>query len=155
MIQTISSIKNRQKGVVLVIGLILLMVVTLIALAGMRGVTLQERMAGNSYERNIAFQSAEMVLRFVEDKLMANAGAGDPTWESGKITTTEMSEATLKSSGAWSNFSTENSVKPTGAAKPPEYNIFDMSNGCYKVNGRGYGRSADTIVVLQSVVCRE
>lgn len=55
-----------QRGVALIVVLLLLLVVTLIGLASMRGTLLQERMAGNVFARSEAFQSAEAVLREAE-----------------------------------------------------------------------------------------
>lgn len=53
---------NRQSGVALIVVLILLLVVTLLGLASMRGTLLQERMAGASYARSVAFNAAEVAL---------------------------------------------------------------------------------------------
>ena len=46
----------------LVVALVLLVAVTLIGLAGIRGTALQEKMAGNYYDRETAFQAAEAAL---------------------------------------------------------------------------------------------
>ncbi|QSX77474.1 pilus assembly PilX family protein [Agrilutibacter solisilvae] len=53
----------RQRGVTLVIVLILLLVVTLIALASLRGTLMEERMSANVLDRSLAFQAAEAALR--------------------------------------------------------------------------------------------
>ena len=60
------SQQHMQKGAALVISLILLVIMTLIGLAGIRGITQQERMANHSFDRNLAFQSTEAALREVE-----------------------------------------------------------------------------------------
>ncbi len=57
---------RRPRGVTLVIVLLLLLVVTLLGLAAMRGTLLQERMSGNTAARSAAFQVAEAVLREAE-----------------------------------------------------------------------------------------
>jgi len=62
---------ERERGAVLVIGLIMLLLLTIIGLAAIRGTDLQERMAGNLRDKNIAFQAAEAALRVGEDKLDA------------------------------------------------------------------------------------
>jgi len=51
-----------QRGMALVVSLILLITVTLVGLAGMRGTILQERMAGGAYDRETGFQAAEAAL---------------------------------------------------------------------------------------------
>ena len=53
----------RQRGVTLVVVLILLLVVTLIALASLRGTLMEERMSSNVRDRSLAFQAAEAALR--------------------------------------------------------------------------------------------
>lgn len=57
---------HRQRGVALIISLILLVIATLLGLAAIRGITQEERMAGQSYSRSLAFQATESALRQVE-----------------------------------------------------------------------------------------
>jgi len=57
---------RKQKGASLVISLILLVIMTLLGLAGIRGVTQQERMANHTVDRSIAFQATEAALRDIE-----------------------------------------------------------------------------------------
>ena len=76
------AIPRRQKGVALVVALVLLLVVTVLGLASMRGTVLQERMTANTYDRSLAFQAAEAALREGERWVMENppkptAGACD------------------------------------------------------------------------------
>jgi type IV pilus assembly protein PilX len=56
----------RQDGIVLVTSLIILVVMTLFAVTAVRMVSQQERMAGYSYDRGLAFQAAEAALREAE-----------------------------------------------------------------------------------------
>jgi len=69
---------RRQRGVALAVALILLLVMTLLSVAGLRGTGMQERMASNLRDRNLAFQSAESALRAAETALVAGGGAGSP-----------------------------------------------------------------------------
>lgn len=62
----------RQSGAALVVALVLLLIVTVLGIAGIRSSTLQERMSGNMYDRSIAFQRAEGALRAAEDAITAN-----------------------------------------------------------------------------------
>ncbi len=50
---------HRQRGAALVVGLILLMVLTLLAISGMNTATLELQMAGNAQYSENAFQAAE------------------------------------------------------------------------------------------------
>lgn len=52
-----------ERGAALVVALILLVVITLVALAAVRGTFMQQKMTANFYDREIAFQSAEAALR--------------------------------------------------------------------------------------------
>ena len=61
--------RRRQRGVALVVALILLVVATLIGLASSRGTVLQERMSSNSYDRSLAFQRSEAALRAAEEAI--------------------------------------------------------------------------------------
>ena len=57
-----SSLYRLQKGIALATALILLILVTLIGLAAIRGVTMQQRMTANFYDREVSFQNAEAGL---------------------------------------------------------------------------------------------
>lgn len=56
----------RQRGVILIVALIFMTVLGLLVLAGMRTGLLQERMASNARNRQVALQSAEAMLRDAE-----------------------------------------------------------------------------------------
>jgi type IV pilus assembly protein PilX len=73
-----AGVSSDQRGVALVIALVLLIAVTLIGLAGIRGTTLQEQMAGNYYDRETAFQAAEAALRLGSDEFR---GAQEDFWQ--------------------------------------------------------------------------
>lgn len=70
---TRSFATRAQRGVALIVALVLLVVATLIGLAGMRNTTLQARMSANMYDRSLAFQRAEAALRAAEVAITANA----------------------------------------------------------------------------------
>lgn len=63
------NVHNYQRGAVLIVGLIMLLLLTVIGLASIRGTDLQERMAGNMRDHNLAFQAAEASLRAGEEAL--------------------------------------------------------------------------------------
>lgn len=54
---------RSQTGIALIVALILLVIVTLVGLAAMRGTIMQQIMTANFYDRQIAFQAAEAALR--------------------------------------------------------------------------------------------
>ena len=55
-----------QRGAVLVVSLLLLLVMTVLALSASQATRMQERMAGNTRDYDLAFQSAEAALRTAE-----------------------------------------------------------------------------------------
>lgn len=57
---------SQQRGIVLIISLIMLVLMTLIGMAGIRSITKEERMVTQSYDRTLAFQAAESALREAE-----------------------------------------------------------------------------------------
>ena len=57
---------KRERGAVLVISLLLLLVMTLLGLGASQSTRLQERMAGNQRDQEVALQGAEASLRAAE-----------------------------------------------------------------------------------------
>lgn len=57
---------RRQQGAILVVALMFLVLLTIIGVSSISGVTLEEKMAGNLREQNLAFQAAESALRDAE-----------------------------------------------------------------------------------------
>lgn len=64
---------SRQSGAVLITGLIFLVILTMVVLTVLRNGTLEERMAANSRNRQVALQAAESVLRNAEAALFTAA----------------------------------------------------------------------------------
>lgn len=71
--------RHAQNGVALVVALILLVVMTLLGLSAMRSVTLEEKMAANTFDRSLSFQSAESTLREAEALLNVAPPGSPPT----------------------------------------------------------------------------
>lgn len=78
MKRRIVSHPRSLRGATLIVALVLLIVVTLLGVASLRGVILQEKMAANQYDRNLAFQAAEAALRAGEAAALAQAQAATP-----------------------------------------------------------------------------
>jgi type IV pilus assembly protein PilX len=64
---------RRQGGIALLVVLILVLLVTLAGIAAVRTLVVEERLASNSLDRNLAMQSAERVLREAEDIALAQS----------------------------------------------------------------------------------
>ncbi|MCM3562064.1 pilus assembly PilX family protein [Hydrogenophaga intermedia] len=66
------SSRSAQRGVVLVVALVLLAIMALVGVNAMRSVSQEERMAAHTYDRNLSFQAAESALREAEAVVAAN-----------------------------------------------------------------------------------
>ncbi len=71
----LTSPRPRQRGIALLTVMVLLAMLTMIAVTGARLAVLEERMAGNARDRDLALRAAEMGLRDAERELM-NAAPG-------------------------------------------------------------------------------
>lgn len=67
------AIRSRQSGAALIVSLIFLLLMTLLSTSTMRSATMQEKMAGNTRDYNLGFQSAEAALREAEEYLRTTA----------------------------------------------------------------------------------
>ncbi|MES1999424.1 MAG: PilX N-terminal domain-containing pilus assembly protein [Pseudomonadota bacterium] len=81
--KTINHIR-RQSGIALITGLIFLVVLTLLGVTAMRATSLEERMAGNMRDRNLAMESASACLRDAEADIK-NSGRIDGLTATGVI----------------------------------------------------------------------
>jgi type IV pilus assembly protein PilX len=58
---------NPQRGMILIVALVMVVLMSVVAVASIRGSGLQEAMSGSMRDRNIAFQGAEAALRIAEE----------------------------------------------------------------------------------------
>lgn len=72
VLNRIPGSRLRQQGAVLFLALTLLLVMTMLILASVRGTVMQERMAASLFDRNVAFQVAEAALREAERWVLAS-----------------------------------------------------------------------------------
>jgi type IV pilus assembly protein PilX len=173
---------SNQRGVVLVIGLVMMLLLTIIGMASIRGSDLQERMAGNSRDRNLAFQSAEAALRTAELILQQAslpsfgaystntgyyqdlnvAGSNSPAdwvaeWETKSV---ELPAATLEGVSKPPRYVIEEITVTAAAANPgsgADQESLDKIGGnseYYRITSRGLGGTQDAEVILQSTYNR-
>lgn len=169
-----SHLDGAQHGATLIVALILLLILTLIGVAGMQDTTLQEKMVGNMRDRNLAFQAAESSLlggeKFLQSATLpgfANSGglinknypglrSGDPAfwdvypWASNSRTHTQFSEL-----GAAPRYVIEE--VPTVFAPIGESMKFGSLKEIksYRVTARAVGGTTDAVVILQSTYRRQ
>ena len=164
---------NLQNGAALFIGLLMLIIMSLIAVASMQSSTLQALMSGNMKDQVTAFEAAEVGIRAAEEFLDARAFSLSD-FDSDK------SDGLMSNlyDNVWENidWSTESRTGPTisGVASPPNYVIqylgpilpeedpINLENAYnqgtetiiaqyFKITARGTGSSDNSVVVLESV----
>lgn len=159
---------KHQTGAVLVISLIMLLLLTLIGVSGSQNTSLEEKMAANVLERNIAFQAAETTLRAAENALLNTPPVvtfAGTTGAYAKNSAIPLTTAVV-TDAFWSTnpvVSYQESRLENGALNsyPQAYIVQDMGvSGClnlpcggdhiYRVTVRATGRSANAVVILQS-----
>jgi type IV pilus assembly protein PilX len=79
--KTRHNIASRQRGAVLVVSLLILLIMTMIGVSSLQSSAIEEKMASNSRDRSVGFQSAEVALREAEDfvESLVTTGSFDDT----------------------------------------------------------------------------
>lgn len=73
----LNSARQKQGGAVLIVSLVILMIITMLAVGSMQNTILEEKMAGNTSDRNLAFQSTESAVREAEVFIEGIASLGN------------------------------------------------------------------------------
>jgi type IV pilus assembly protein PilX len=132
-----------QRGVALVVSLVLLILVTLIGLAAVRGTTSQQRMTANFYDRSVAFQSAEAGLAAGAAALEAgttnirNCGQGG-----GACGANPFADSTLPTANIVT-VPTASFLKAANAVSQPQYVIENMGTFIDPNSSTGFGQTAN------------
>lgn len=170
---------RRQSGAVLVISLIILLVMTVIGVTAMRRTTIEEKMAGNLRDRNLAFQAAEAALRDAQTWLAdqavppeADDTASNGIWTMNAPGDVEDPDFDWATDGVEYGADT-NAAAMVGLSAPPRYLIelqayipdsssvdpeaaaLGKGQYYYRVTGIGYGGSDTAESVLQATVVRD
>lgn len=159
--------RSLQSGAALGVALIMLLLLTLLGLSASRIGILQERMAGNVQETNLAFQRAEETLRDIEQRVrqLSQGGSGGlggiPLWESANL---ENGDCTL-SDAAWGDWDSAPWRPAPTTGQDTEFLILDLGgSGCtpmheqqtplghyYLIAVRAEGDVASTQTIVQSI----
>lgn len=159
------SIKHKQSGVVLVVAMIMLVLMTLIGVTAMSVNGLEEKMAGNYRDQNIAFQAAEATLLEGEKYILAkDVNATVYNGSGGLLGQTDTEPANFFEL-TWSD---TNSVKTSdsfasqfGLSQNPRFIIQWIQPGpagsnqnYFRITAKAVGRSPGTQIILQEVFVR-
>lgn len=169
----------HQTGAVLIIGMVMLVLLTIVGLAAIRGSDMQERMAGNMRDRNLAFQAAEAALRKGEDIPFVKFDGTVPGYFPDLNTKTGATRVVDWTKADWENNSNSISLAAntlTGLVQQPRYIVESLQvplapateggavdvesmeqmadKEYFRITSRGLGGTQDSEVVLQSTFVR-
>ncbi|MGH8501584.1 MAG: pilus assembly PilX family protein [Gammaproteobacteria bacterium] len=169
---TRTSAAKRQRGAALAVSLVILLVMTMLGVAGMRMTTLEERMAGNTLDRQRAFEAAEATLLAAEAYLTAQVASTNVFDNDGSDGLYDNSEPNLSQSLAWNDSDSRAYTGDVGTKSSPRFVIqhygtvaadADQTNldnygqgtgagaiGLFRITARSTGGSGNAPVVLQS-----
>lgn len=168
---------RRQQGVALFLALVVLLIITILGVSGLQTTTLEERMAANARDQDMAFQAAEAALLdaeiFLQNAVLGgfdnSAGLYDlnaanrPIWRgdnqqvgNGAITYSVNRPGTGAQAGAISGVAAQPQyiieqyppLIPPGGSLEAGTAADDLE--FYRVTARGFGGRANTVVVLQT-----
>ncbi len=160
---------GRERGAVLIVALVFLVIMTVLGVAAMRTTTLQERMAGNVRDANLAFQAAEAALREGEEFLQ-QATIPPFTGANGLLPMQDdAGQVTFWNTYAW-NADGRVSASVHGVIEAPRYVIEELPAlpaegdsvrfgalpdvGFYRVTAHAAGGTQDAISILQTTYRR-
>lgn len=146
---------NRQRGVVLPLALVMLVMVTLIAVVALRGVSTEERISANLRSSSVAFEQSELALRYCEQIAMVG---GVPLADA-RIDSTSTTGLAWRDPAKWSASFAQLQQPPAAqyldAARPvtrpaclieavrapldPTVASTRLDNSAYTVTARGFG----------------
>ncbi len=134
----------RQRGVALAVALILLVVVTLIGLAAVTGTMMQNKMAANQFDRQIAFQAAASALAIATQRIVSNPGDIARNCQAGgTVCLPNPFEDSNLPSGSIHTVPTSSFTTQTNATGQPQYVIENMGDWINFTSDTGYNRTAN------------
>lgn len=162
---------HAQRGVVLIVALAMLLMLTLLSVGMFRNLGLEERITGNTREKQHAFYAAQSALLYAENWLnQGNAGlpascAGVSATPVVCNTTSTPPQATLATT-AWNTTFGTSYVPPTAVSQntiaqyyaAPQFGITYLGPDpakpgayLYQVTSQGFGTNSNAVAVVQSV----
>lgn len=149
---------SSQRGVTLLIALIFLLVLSMLGIWGMTSNSLQERMAGNTRNRDLAFEAAEAALDYAENTLT--------TWRTGNFDgsngllaydITRANDATYwRNTANWASYRQVPVGNLNQVAEQPRFIIEKMDAvgtvEHYRITARGVGGDINAVAILQTIV---
>ena len=172
------ALRAHRRGLALVAVMLLLMVAMLMAVASLRTVNLEERVAGQVRDRQVAFQMAEAALRDAEQTIAGNTAGPFTPLRPGQFTAAcdsglcssvpgapvwaGFTETQWASAQTWAYGAATGATALAGAASAPRFVVeyqgtsqpIEPGRPCvalFLITARARGATAATEVILQSV----
>ncbi|UNK43435.1 PilX N-terminal domain-containing pilus assembly protein [Luteimonas sp. S4-F44] len=142
----LASGRASERGISLIVVMVLLVITALLGIAILRSATLQERMSANTRDRGLAFEAAEAALRYAQQNVLDAAPDTETpnlTWASIVPTATHCTNLGVCPTGsaaAWKPVPIE-AFNTKGLVSQPEYWIE------YLGTGPGYQGSCEVVPV--------
>lgn len=149
---------RNQRGVTLIITMLMLVLITIVGISTIRSSTTDEKMAGAMRDRDKAFQAAEAAVQLCLNQIKNETYSGTPLTPAAATATSNWEVA-----ANWSNSnSTEMpfdsmTLAEAGLAAWPRcmFESLGTGTGSYRVTGRAVGASSLTEVMLQATYSTE
>jgi type IV pilus assembly protein PilX len=155
-----NSLGRRERGASMLVALIFLVVLATLGTTLANVTTLEERMASNTRDRDLALQAAEAALADAQAELLTNSAmrTGAATYDASNANTPAYWETCFGGTAApcTTKYTPDQELPtdgPGAVAEQPRYVVQRMNVGTpeiYRVTARGVGGTTDTIVVLQA-----
>ena len=144
-----------QSGAVLIISLIMLLLLTIIGVTAIQTTLLEEKMAGNMREQNIAFQAAESALRSGETDTATIAPSDFYTGSTKPMTGINWANASVRAYNANALYIIEPPTITYGFGYEAGMSASSaQTNYWYRITARGKSDTANATVILQSIFIR-
>ncbi|MBH3438854.1 pilus assembly PilX family protein [Pseudomonas luteola] len=162
------AIHCKQQGSALIISLVFLLLLTVIGITSIQDSTLQERMAGNERDRNLAFQAAEAALRAGEALLREGSPVFTESGSKGLLSPDYKGVSPTDENYDWANRSQMFTGGLAGLQVSPRYVIEWITTAVikpsdnpeveninfYRITARAVGGSGESVVLLQATYKR-
>ncbi len=150
--------RSRQQGVTLIVALIFLAMLMLLGVTVAKTSSLEERMAGNTRDRDLALQAAEAALKDAEADLSGFLAAATP-FDGSTAGLIAFDAANANHAEYWDAYDWDNASQLAdadlgGVAEQPRYVIERLPDVVttqrFRITARGIGSGASTVVILQA-----
>lgn len=153
---------KNQSGVALVVGLVLLVVITLIAVSGLSNASLQTKLASVTSQQNMVFQAAESSVAMMFDQMNGtggdltplNAVLSDPENKPKTTPNTTLSASKMVTAEVTISFMSKNDVSP-GFSLNADENSTTISPYTFKVVGNASMASSGASATIEKGIVYE